>query len=245
MASRRRDVAQPRPAHEAGARVVVGEVTRAFDGETVLDRASLELAPGELVALTGPSGAGKSTLLQLIGSLDRPDAGRIEVDGVRIDRLRDATAYRRQVVGFVFQLHHLLPGLTAVENVALPMVGAHVPRAERAPRALALLEQVGLVARAARRPGQLSGGERQRVAIARALANGPRLLLADEPTGSLDSASAARVLDALFAMRERHGMTMLIVSYDHAVGERADRRLWIRDGRISEQRPAPTPSGTP
>jgi putative ABC transport system ATP-binding protein len=245
MPSRKTDVADPRAARDAGAHVLVSDVTRTFDGETVLDCASLELAPGELVALTGPSGAGKSTLLQLIGSLDRPDGGRIEVDGVRIDRLRNPTVYRRQVVGFVFQLHHLLPGLTALENVALPMVGAHVPRAERAPRALALLEQVGLATHAPRRPGQLSGGERQRVAIARALANGPRLLLADEPTGSLDSASAARVLDALFATRERHGMTMLIVSYDPAVGERADRRLRIRDGRISEERPASTTTRTP
>jgi putative ABC transport system ATP-binding protein len=234
------DADRTRALRDTGAHVLVADVTRRFGGETVLDRVSLELAPGELVALTGPSGAGKSTLLQLIGGLDHPDAGRIEVDGLRVDRLAHPTAYRRQVVGFVFQLHHLLPGLTALENVALPMVGAHVPRAERRPRALELLEQVGLGAHAQHRPGELSGGGRQRVAIARALANRPRLLLADEPTGSLDSASAARVLDVLFSTRERLGMTMLVVSYDRALGARADRRLRIRDGRVSEERPAPT-----
>ncbi|MGZ6588155.1 MAG: ABC transporter ATP-binding protein [Solirubrobacteraceae bacterium] len=232
---------------DAGAHVVVSDVTRSFGGETVVDRASLELEPGELVALTGPSGAGKSTLLQLIGGLDRPDSGQIDVDGIRIDRLRHPALYRRRVVGFVFQLHHLLPTLTAIENVALPTVGAHVPRSERRPRALALLDEVGLGPLADRRPSQLSGGERQRVAIARALVNRPRLLLADEPTGSLDSTSAARVLATLLRARERYGMTALIVSYDLAIGERADRRLRILDGCVSvdEASPPSVPAGVP
>jgi putative ABC transport system ATP-binding protein len=200
----------------------------------VLDRVDLDLAPGELVALTGPSGSGKSTLLNLVGGLDRPSSGSIEVDGVRVDQLRNPVAYRREEVGFVFQLHHLLPTLTAIQNVALPMVAAGVPRAERRPRAEALLEQVGLVARAEHLPSQLSGGERQRVAIARALANRPRLLLADEPTGALDSGTSARVLDALLTLREQFGMTALIVSYDPGVGERADRSLLMHDGRVVE-----------
>jgi ABC-type lipoprotein export system ATPase subunit len=142
--------------------------------------------------------------------------------------------YRRDVVGFVFQFHHLLPTLNAVQNVALPMIVGGVPRAERLPRAEELLAQVGMSPRAGHLPSELSGGERQRVAIARALANRPRLLLADEPTGALDSTTSERVLDALLTLRERFGTTALIVSYDPAVGERADRRLQMLDGRVVE-----------
>jgi ABC-type lipoprotein export system ATPase subunit len=194
--------------------------------------ASLRLEPGEFVALNGPSGCGKSTLLNMIGSLARPDSGSIAVDGSPISSLRSPSAYRRATVGFVFQLHHLLPMLTAGSNVEVPLIGAGVGRRERRERARDLLAEVGLAERVDHLPSQLSGGERQRVAVARALANRPRLLLADEPTGALDSKSSLRVLELLASLRERYGMTMLVVSYDPEVGRHADRTLRMADGRV-------------
>ncbi|HJQ73614.1 MAG TPA: ABC transporter ATP-binding protein, partial [Gaiellaceae bacterium] len=172
----------------SGAAVEVEHVRKSFEGDRIraLEDVSLQLAPGELVALTGSSGSGKSTLLNLIGALDRPDAGEIRVAGEDVARLADPAAYRANVVGFVFQFHNLITTLTALENVQVPMLGRR-GRAERERRALELLGEVGLNERASAYPPTLSGGERQRVAIARALANEPQLLLADEPTGALDS----------------------------------------------------------
>jgi ABC-type lipoprotein export system ATPase subunit len=184
------------------------------------------------VTVTGPSGSGKSTLLQLVGSLDRPDSGTVVVDGIDVAALRDPSAYRRDVVGFVFQLHHLLPHLTAQTNVEVPLIGAGVGRAARRDMARDLLAEVGLEHRADHRPSELSGGERQRVAIARALASQPRLLLADEPTGALDSETTTRILDLLANLRARRGMTMLMVSYEPRALERSDRTLHLRDGRL-------------
>ncbi len=186
---------------------------------------------GELVALTGASGSGKSTILNLLGALDTPDSGSIVVDGHRLDELRSPAAYRAGTVGFVFQSHYLLPTLTASENVQMPMFGRR-PRAEREARARELLGEVGLADRSGARPAVLSGGERQRVAIARALANEPRLLLADEPTGALDSATGAQVLALLSALQARRGMTTLLVTNDDAVAAHADRTLRLRDGVI-------------
>ena len=220
---------------EQGSRVVVDGVSRVHPGPVVaVADVSLTLEPGEFVALTGPSGSGKTSLLSLIGALDRPTSGTVDVDGMRVSDADGAALarYHRETVGFVFQHHHLLAHLTPVANVELPLIGAGVPRAERRDRAHELLEEVGLSHRADALIPHLSGGERQRVALARALANDPSLLLADEPTGSLDTAATERVLSLLDSSRERRGMTMLIVTYDSVVASRADRTLHMRDGRL-------------
>ncbi len=216
-----------------GARVVVDRVSKAFDGGRIraLNEASLELDAGVFASLTGPSGSGKSTLLNLIGALDRPDAGSISVDGVPLHG-GDAAEYRAATVGFVFQFHNLIPTLTALENVQVPMLGRGVPRGVRVRRARDLLDEVGLSARAGAFPGTLSGGERQRVALARALANEPRLLLADEPTGALDSETGAQALELLERIRRERGMTVLLVTNDDAVAARADRTLRLLDGSV-------------
>lgn len=218
----------------AGAHVVVEGVRRVHPGPIVaVDDVSLTLEHGEFVVLTGPSGSGKTSLLSLIGALDRPTSGRVLVDGAPIDGGADARSrYHREVVGFVFQHHHLLAHLPARANVELPLVGAGLGRRERRERATGLLEEVGLAHRLDELAAHLSGGERQRVAVARALANDPRLLLADEPTGALDSESAQRVLELLEDVRARRGMTLLVVSYDPLIGARADRVLHMRDGRL-------------
>ena len=218
--------------HHPGARVTVAHLSRAYGPAIVLHDVSFQIEPGELVALTGPSGSGKTTLLQLIGSLDRPTGGTIEVDDIAVERLARPTSFRREVVGFVFQLHHLLPALTVEQNTELTLVAAGVPKAERSGRALELLEEVGLGDRAQDFPQQLSGGERQRVAVARALAGRPRLLLADEPTGALDTVASRRVWDLLLEIRERRGTTMLVASHDLTLLEHADRELRLVDGRL-------------
>jgi putative ABC transport system ATP-binding protein len=217
----------------SGADVVVEHVRKAFEDGRIraLEDVSLRLEPGEFVALTGPSGSGKSTLLNLIGALDRPDSGTISVNGDRLDG-REATEYRAATVGFVFQFHNLIPVLTAAENVQVPMMGRGPRREERERRAAELLAEVGLAERADAYPPTLSGGERQRVAIARALANGPRVLLADEPTGALDSETGAQIVALLQRLRESRGMTILLVTNDRSVAEGADRLLELRDGRI-------------
>ena len=218
----------------SGAAVVVEHVRKAFEGGRIkaLEDVSLRLEPCELVALTGPSGSGKSTLLNLIGALDRVDAGTISVDGEPLDPGADAADYRARTVGFVFQFHNLIPVLSAAENVQVPMLGRGPGRTERVDRAAELLGEVGLSGRARAFPPTLSGGERQRVAIARALANGPRLLLADEPTGALDSETGGQIVALLQRLRESRGMTILLVTNDRAVAERADRFLELRDGGL-------------
>jgi putative ABC transport system ATP-binding protein len=219
---------------ERGARVTVDAVSRVHPGPVVaVSDVSLTLEPGEFVVLTGPSGSGKTSLLSLLGALDRPTAGRVLVDGAVLDGGSDERArYHREVVGFVFQHHHLLAHLPACANVELPLLGAGIGRRDRRERAADLLREVGLAHRLDEAAAHLSGGERQRVALARALANDPRLLLADEPTGSLDSESTQRVLDLLEAARERRGMTLLVVTYEPLIGRRADRVLHMRDGRL-------------
>jgi len=217
---------------EIGAEVALAHVGKRFGPITALDDVSLCVAAGEVVAITGHSGSGKSTLLNVIGGLDRPETGRVLLDGdATWERRRDARM-RRGLVGFVFQQHLLLPTLTAQANVEVPLVGAGARRTERRRRAAQLLDEVGLADRAHHVPSELSGGERQRVAVARALANDPRLLLADEPTGALDSVTSKRVLDLLLEVRRRRRMTMLLVSYDPTVGSRADRTLTMTDGRL-------------
>jgi putative ABC transport system ATP-binding protein len=217
-----------------GADVRVEHAGRRYGAVYALRDASLHVAPGEFLAVTGRSGSGKSTLLNLIGGLEQPTSGRILIDGREIWREPRAPRHRRELVGFVFQQHHLLVNLTAQANVEVALIGAGVHRRERRERALQLLQEVGLAERADHEPAALSGGERQRVAIARALANEPRLLLADEPTGAVDTVTAQRVLDLLAEVRARRGMTVIVVSYDPQVGARADRMVTVIDGVLTQ-----------
>ena len=199
---------------------------------TILDGVSLDVAAGEVVAVTGPSGSGKSTLLGLIAGLDTPSGGSIAVDGVDVTRLGEAelARFRRRTIGFVFQSYHLIPTLTAAENVAVPLELADAP----APLATAarLLGEVGLGERGHHYPAQLSGGEQQRVAIARAVALSPPLLLADEPTGNLDSATGGAIVDLLLALNRERGSTLLLVTHDAILAARAARAVALRDGRV-------------
>jgi putative ABC transport system ATP-binding protein len=199
---------------------------------TILDGVSLEVAPGEVVAITGPSGSGKSTLLGLIAGLDTPSAGSISVDGVEVTALGEAelARFRRRTIGFVFQSYHLIPTLTAAENVAVPLELAGATGALGTARRL--LAEVGLAERGHHYPAQLSGGEQQRVAIARAVALAPPLLLADEPTGNLDSATGAQIIDLLLALNRERGSTLLLVTHDAALAGRAGRAIALRDGRV-------------
>ncbi len=199
---------------------------------TILDGVSLDVTARETVAVTGPSGSGKSTLLGLIAGLDRPTAGSIVLDGVEITNLDEnrLARLRRDRVGFVFQSYHLIPTLTALENVAMPLELAGRPR--RLERARELLDAVGLVDRADHYPSQLSGGEQQRVAIARALALRPPLVLADEPTGNLDSATGAQIIELLLSLNREHGSTLVLVTHDEALAGRGQRVVALRDGRV-------------
>ena len=199
-----------------------------------LDGIDLELAPSEFVSVEGPSGCGKSTLLHLAGLIDAPTSGALLWDGLDVSRLSERERSRRRLegVGFIFQRFYLLPTLTARENVELPMRARRVPLAERRLKAGALLEEVGLGAKARSYPHELSGGEEQRVAIARSLANDPGLVLADEPTGELDSTTTERVLDLLEGIHRHHGATLVLVTHNPKVAQRARRHLTMRDGRV-------------
>ncbi len=200
----------------------------------VLKGVDLALAPGEVVALTAPSGAGKTTLLQIAGLLDRPDAGKVSLAGQDAGRLDDGgrSRLRAAALGFIFQFHHLLPEFTALENIVVPQAIAGTGGRRARQRAAELLAMMGLEARAGHRPAALSGGEQQRVAIARALANGPRLVLADEPTGNLDQATADRVTDHLLALARETGVAMLVATHNQEMAGRLDRRLRLSGGQI-------------
>ena len=212
----------------------------------VLSGVTLSIAPGEMVAVMGPSGSGKSTLLALLGGLDRPTSGAYWLNGIAVGDLgnRELAALRNRAIGFVFQGFHLLPRLSALENVELPLLYAGVPASKRRARAADLLEGLGLADRARHRPTQLSGGQQQRVALARALANQPQLILADEPTGSLESRSGAAILDLLEDLN-RSGVTLVVVTHDPGVASRAGRIVRLRDGRvISDGAESRTPDTT-
>ncbi|GAA3450475.1 ABC transporter ATP-binding protein [Dactylosporangium matsuzakiense] len=198
------------------------------------DDLSLEVGAGSFTAVTGPSGSGKSTLLHLVGAIETADAGTIAVDGVEVTGLRrkKLSEYRRSV-GFVFQRYHLLPALSALDNVIAPVLPFRVGFDKRE-RARELLDSVGLAGRERSLPAQLSGGQQQRVAIARALIGGPRLLLADEPTGNLDSATGGQILDLLLNLRDERGMTVLLATHEQAIAARCDRMIRLTDGRIEE-----------
>ena len=202
----------------------------------VLSGASLALYPGQSVALVAPSGAGKSTLLHVAGLLEQPNAGEVTVGGVAASSLADdaRTALRRGQIGFVYQFHHLLPEFSALENLVLPQMIAGLSRAEAKARARELLGYLGLAARETHRPAELSGGEQQRVAIARAVANGPRVLLADEPTGNLDPKTADHVFGTLTTLVKATGLAALIATHNMDLAARMDRRVTIRDGQVTE-----------
>ena len=197
-----------------------------------LDSVDLAVRRGELIAIVGPSGSGKSTLLNMIGALDRPTSGEVIVNGTPLSQVRDLDRFRNRTVGFIFQTHNLIPTLTARENVEVPMVEAGLRAAERRRRALELLGLVGLAQRAEFMPNQLSGGERQRVAIARALANQPAILLADEPTGNLDSQNTQEIMALLAELNSSQGTTLLLVTHNHEVAQKAGRVITFRDGTI-------------
>ena len=202
----------------------------------VLDGISLRIAPGDAVAVVGPSGSGKSTLLNLMGGLDRPTEGAVTLAGRNLAALTDdeLAAVRSSEVGFVFQLHHLLPQCTVLENVLIPTLAPHAPGAgDAVERASALLERAGLGGRLHHLPGQLSGGERQRVAVVRALINTPKVILADEPTGALDHASATHLADVLAGLNAE-GITLVLVTHAHDIAARMSRRFELRDGALSE-----------
>ena len=204
------------------------------NGVRALDNVSLKIAYGEFVTVMGPSGSGKSTLLNMIGGLDKPTSGQVLVDGMDLRKTRNKDGFRARTVGFVFQLHNLLPTLTARENVEIPMMGYKGARA-RHKRSAELLELVGLPDRMKHLPSQLSGGERQRVAAARALANDPPLVLADEPTGSLDTTAGNDLMDLLRELNETQGTTFIIVTHDFDVARQTDRVVVMRDGHIARE----------
>ena len=218
--------------------LVLRAVTRIYRGDAgelpVLQGADLTIRAGEIVALVAPSGAGKSTLLHVAGLLDRPDGGSVLIEGRDAGNLPDLdrTAIRRDTIGFVYQFHHLLPEFTALENVVLPQMIAGASRRAAEDRARSLLTTFGLASRLNHLPGKLSGGEQQRVAIARALANGPKLLLADEPTGNLDVATAEGVFAELLAIVRDHGLAALIATHNPDLAARMDRTVTLRNGRL-------------
>ncbi|MGE3311601.1 MAG: ABC transporter ATP-binding protein [Limisphaerales bacterium] len=215
--------------------VTVRGVEREFDGGRVraLRGVDLDIQPGETLAVVGPSGCGKSTLLQILGALDRPSRGEVCFGGQALSGIPDLAEFRAHEIGFIFQSFHLIPTLTALENVQVPMLECPGNRVTRRRRAEALLASVGLEARLDHRPSKLSGGERQRVAVARSLANGPRLLLADEPTGNLDSTNAARIMDLLLEAHRSHGTAMVLVTHDPSVAARMGRVVRMLDGRVT------------
>ncbi len=200
----------------------------------ILRGGGFDLHRGEIIALVGQSGSGKSTLLQCVGLLDRPTAGSILIDGVAAQKMDDEmrTGTRKSKIGFVYQRHNLLSDFTALENVALPMLAAGVSESAANNRAMRLLRAVGAAHRASHLPGEMSGGEQQRTAVARALANGPEILLADEPTGSLDPAHATAVFDLLLDLVRKNKMAMLFVTHDMGLAARADRTITIKDGVV-------------
>ncbi|OPY25204.1 MAG: putative ABC transporter ATP-binding protein [Methanobacterium sp. PtaU1.Bin242] len=214
--------------------VEIKDLRKSFDkGKvTALNGIDLEIKKGEFVSITGPSGSGKSTLLNMIGALDRSDEGSVHVAGYDLTRKNDLSEFRSQEIGFIFQLHNLIPNLSVLENVEIPLFERNLSGKEMRERALKLLEYMGLSDKVNRKPTELSGGERQRVAIARALANEPSIILADEPTGSLDSKNGQLILEHLKELHEKEKVTLIMVTHDMNVASLANRTIEVLDGRI-------------
>lgn len=211
-------------------------VTKSFGSLQVLKGIDLEINKGEIVSIVGPSGAGKTTLLQIMGTLDEPDAGTVQIDGTVVSRMKEKelSAFRNKNIGFVFQFHQLLPEFTALENVMIPALIAGVSSKEANDRAMKILDFMGLVDRASHKPNELSGGEKQRVAVARALINDPAVILADEPSGSLDTHNKEDLHQLFFDLRDRLGQTFVIVTHDEGLAKITDRTVHMVDGMIKK-----------
>ena len=211
-------------------------ITKSFGSLQVLKGIDLEINRGEIVSIVGPSGAGKTTLLQIMGTLDEPDAGTVQIDGTVVSRMKEKelSAFRNKNIGFVFQFHQLLPEFTALENVMIPAFIAGVSSKEANDRAMKILDFMGLVDRASHKPNELSGGEKQRVAVARALINDPAVILADEPSGSLDTHNKEDLHQLFFNLRDRLGQTFVIVTHDEGLAKITDRTVQMVDGMIKK-----------
>ncbi len=212
--------------------ITVKNITKSFDDLQVLKGIDMEIERGEIVSIVGPSGAGKTTFLQILGTLDRPDSGTIIYEGVNVNLLKEKqlSKFRNQNIGFVFQFHHLLPEFTALENVCIPAFVANLSRAKAESKAREILHFLSLDERLDHKPGELSGGEQQRVAVARALINDPSVILADEPSGNLDSQNKMELHELFFSLREQFKQTFVIVTHDKELANMADRMLTMRDG---------------
>lgn len=212
----------------------IENITKSFGKLQVLKGISLHIDKGEVVSIVGPSGAGKTTLLQIIGTLDQPDGGTIRIDGVEVDKLskRKLSDFRNKHIGFVFQFHQLLPEFTALENIMIPAYISGASHSEAKKRAEELLSFMGLLDRAHHKPNELSGGEKQRVAVARALVNNPAVILADEPSGSLDSKNKQELHQLFFDLRDRFGQTFVIVTHDEELAAITDRTIHLKDGQV-------------
>ena len=214
--------------------ILAEHITKSYGSLQVLKGISLQVSDGEVVSVVGASGAGKTTLLQILGTLSRQDGGTVTIDGTRTDQLasNQLARFRNQTIGFVFQFHQLLPEFSAFENVCIPGYIANRPRREVEARALELLEFLGLTARLDHKPAELSGGEQQRVAVARALINDPGVILADEPSGNLDTENKKELHRLFMTLREKFGKTLVIVTHDRELAGMADRTITMRDGRV-------------
>ncbi len=214
------------------------EIVKSYGSLKVLKGVSVQINKGEIVSVTGASGAGKSTLLHILSTIDRADNGYVAVDGIDTGKLNDRklAEFRNRKVGFVFQFHHLLPEFTALENVCIPAFIAGTGRKQAEKKAMELLEFLNLQARAAHKPAELSGGEQQRIAVARALVNNPSVIMADEPSGNLDSVNARQLHQLFFDLREKFNQTILIVTHNEELAGMSDRRLYMRDGLIYNQK---------
>ena len=222
----------------------IKNITKSFGSLQVLKGIDLHINKGEVVSIVGPSGAGKTTLLQIIGTLDSPDSGDITIDGIDVRKLnqKKLADFRNKHIGFVFQFHQLLPEFTAIENIMIPAFIAGMSKSEAKKRAMELLYFMGLADRAKHKPNELSGGEKQRVAVARALVNNPSVILADEPSGSLDSQNKAELHQLFFDLRDKMGQTFVIVTHDETLASITDRTIRMEDGRLAQE---PLPQDAP
>ena len=222
----------------------IKNITKSFGSLQVLKGIDLHINKGEVVSIVGPSGAGKITLLQIIGTLDSPDSGDITIDGIDVRKLnqKKLADFRNKHIGFVFQFHQLLPEFTAIENIMIPAFIAGMSKSEAKKRAMELLDFMGLADRAKHKPNELSGGEKQRVAVARALVNNPSVILADEPSGSLDSQNKAELHQLFFDLRDKMGQTFVIVTHDETLASITDRTIRMEDGRLAQE---PQPQDAP